>query len=54
MRKRKDFKVDDTNAIDYRGLVAPGIGVLKFSRVSSAPRPQDSTTMPLLVGESLI
>ena len=30
--------------IDNRGRYAPGIGVLKFSHISSAPRPQDSTT----------
>ena len=30
--------------MDYRGHVAPRIGVLKFSHVLSTPRPQTSTT----------
>ena len=30
-------------SIDYRGRVAPGIGNLKFSHISSMPKPQDST-----------
>ena len=30
--------------IDNRGREAPGIGVLKFSHVLSAPRPQDDAT----------
>ena len=30
-------------SIDYRGRVAPGIGDLKFSYISSMPKPQDST-----------